>query len=103
MDDGFLPLSEAPTSDKKPEGQSGLTACIKMGIATAIIGGLCFGFLGALGIYLWQKRSKHDWTLNPFRNAEEGGTSPVQSTDARKSEFAPMVRITRLRPGNSVS
>ena len=55
-------------------------------IAGTLAGAVCLGLLGALGIYFWRRRNKHDASLNPFRKVEEG-TPPFQPTDALHGEF----------------
>jgi len=87
--------TENPT--KQPEGQPDLTATTKIAIAGAVVGAVCLGLLGALGIYFWRRRKKHDATLDPFRKVE-GGTSPFHSTDALYSEYCIRIFITQLRP-----
>ena len=57
--------SETPT--KQPDGQSGLTHSTKVGIARVLVGGVCLGLFGALGIYLLRKRTKYDGTVDPSR------------------------------------
>jgi hypothetical protein len=87
--------TENPT--KPPETQPELTATTRMVIAGAVVGTVCLGLLGVLGIYFWRRRNKHDRTLNPFRKVE-GGTSPFQSTDALFGEFLIRFFFSKLRP-----
>jgi len=84
------------TTKMQPEGLPELSAATKMVIAGAVVGSVCLGLLGALGIYFWRRRNKHDATLDPFRKVE-GGTSPFHSTDALYSEYCIRIFITELR------
>jgi len=82
--------------EQQPEQQPELTAATKMIITGAVVGAVCLGLLGVLGIYFWRRRNKHDATLDPFRKVE-GGTSPFHSIDALYSEYRVRAFITKLR------
>ena len=76
--------ARSETLTKQPDGQSGLTHSTKVGIAGALVGGVCLGLFGVLGIYLLRKRTKHDGTVDPFR---EVGQPLFQSKGGPYGEF----------------
>ena len=90
---GHSTKRETPT--KQPDGQSGLPHSTKVGIAGALVGGVCLGLFGALGIYLLrkrllQKRTEHDGTLHPFREVVQ----PLfQSNGAPYGEFVSVLSV----------
>ena len=75
--------TETETRTTRPEGQTGLTTTTKVVIAGALVGAVCLGLLGALGIYIRWKRNTYTATLNPFSKLE-GGTDSVP--EGRPSE-----------------
>jgi len=91
MKDGFVPFSEASTSDEQPGGQSEPTTYITVGTVAAVVG-IFVGLLGALGIYLWRRRKNRDSTLNLLVNVE-GGTAPFQSAGAPNGEFVSILLV----------
>ena len=88
--------TENGTPTQQPAGQPELMATTKGIIAGTLAGTVCLGLLGALGIYFWRRRNKHDASLNPFGKVEEG-TSPFQPTDALHGEFYILIFISMLK------
>jgi hypothetical protein len=78
--------TEAETPTKQTGGHPGLTATTKAVIAGTLVAAACLGLLGALGIYFWRRRNKHNATLDPFRKVE-GEISLFPLTDALYGEF----------------
>lgn len=89
--------TESETPTKRPEGQSGLASTTTVvGLAVGLVGAVCLGLLGALGIYIRRKRRTHDATLHPFSTLDEGEIPIFQSTGALSGKFN--IRIfSRLR------
>jgi hypothetical protein len=80
------PQSQATAPDKQPDGQSGLSTSVKVGIATAIVG-IVLGLLGGLGIQFWRKRKSKRRTIKTVLDAEDGETLYLRSTDAPNGGF----------------
>ena len=97
--DGFIPFSEAPTTNEQPEKQSGSTTNTTVVILTAIVG-IFVGVLGALGIYLWRRRKIRGGTLELPKNVEGGGTALSQSEGVPNGESVSMFlhQQTEVKP-----
>ena len=88
--------TETETPTQQPAEKSGLMDTTKRVIAGTVVGVVCLGLLGALGVYFWRRRNKHDATLNPFRKVE-GGSPHSQSTDALYGGFCIRIFMSGLR------
>ena len=83
------PGQTAPSTSRQPNGDSGLTAATKAGIAGALIGGILLGILGALGISYWKrkKEAKAQVEMTDPVGWVESGNPASQVLKTRQCEF----------------
>jgi len=94
MQDGFGTSgteSTQPTQSiqsTQSDGDPGLTAATKAGIALALIGGILLGLLGAFGISYWKRKRKSNTRedMSDPVGRIEGGVPAIQALETHECE-----------------